>query len=57
MNLMRQWFCRLASISMVAAMATGVGAARAASPNLTVEPVLESPQKIDLEFGGFLGSA
>jgi hypothetical protein len=40
---------------MLIAVVFGGCAARAASPKLTVEPLLESPQKIDLEFGGFLG--
>lgn len=53
---MPQTFCWLAaSISMVAAMVTGGSAACATSPSLTVEPVLESPQRIELKFDGFLG--
>jgi len=51
---MRNRFCLLAaSISMAATMLYGGSAAR---PNLIIEPALESPQKIDLAFGGFLGN-
>ena len=36
-------------------MVSGAGTAGAASAHLTVEPVLESPRNLDMEFGGFLG--
>jgi DUF1680 family protein len=52
---MRNMFCWLVTtISLGLTMAWGGAASGAGLPKLTVEPVLESPQKIDLEFGGFL---
>ena len=51
---MRNRFCWLvATISMAATILYGGGAARS---DRIVEPALESPQKIDLAFGGFLGN-
>ena len=45
-----------ASFSIAVSMVCAGGVARAASSKLVVEPALESPQKIDLEFGGFVGN-
>ena len=51
---MRNRFCWLAaSVCMAVTMLYGGSADH---PNLIVEPALESPQKIDLAFGGFLGN-
>ena len=56
MKPMRHALCWLAaSVSIAVSMVSGAGTAGAASAHLTVEPVLESPRNLDMEFGGFLG--
>jgi uncharacterized protein len=56
MKLMQQTFHWLvASVSVAVLMVAGAATAGAASTKLAVEPALESPRNLDMEFGGFLG--